>query len=351
MFVGIDVHKHQHAAALIDERGGELAALTVPNSPQGYRRLVGWLSELDAADAVVGSSRRAAMAASSSGRLRGAAWRCCTCRPGAPTASAIAKGRARPTPATHWRSPTSFAASAQNWARRWSPSSCGRWQCSSCNAAASSATAPKRSSGCARTGPNSTPSAKRSVALQQPARATPAQADPLRRQPHRPDRSALHPRTGPRHRGPKPAHRRARHRDRRAARPARQPARRPPRRRHQPDRHDHRPSRRRPPLPRRRRLRALLRRRPDPLRLRHKPPAATASTAAATDNSTPRSTASRSSNNATTPTPKPSSPAKLAEGKTPQEARRALKRHLANVLYRHLHAWANTTPAMNPLLT
>ena len=29
MFVGIDVHKHQHAAALIDERGGELAALTV----------------------------------------------------------------------------------------------------------------------------------------------------------------------------------------------------------------------------------------------------------------------------------------------------------------------------------
>ena len=42
---------------------------------------------------------------------------------------------------------------------------------------------------------------------------------------------------------------------------------------------------------------------------------------------------------------------KAAEGKTPREARRALKRHLANVLYRHLHKWANNTPAMNPLLT
>jgi transposase len=54
MFVGIDVHKHQHAAALIDERGGELATLTVPNSPQGYHRLLGWLGEHDAEQAVVG---------------------------------------------------------------------------------------------------------------------------------------------------------------------------------------------------------------------------------------------------------------------------------------------------------
>jgi transposase len=42
---------------------------------------------------------------------------------------------------------------------------------------------------------------------------------------------------------------------------------------------------------------------------------------------------------------------KLREGKTPREARRALKRHLANVIYRRLHTWANTTPAMNPVLT
>jgi Transposase IS116/IS110/IS902 family len=40
---------------------------------------------------------------------------------------------------------------------------------------------------------------------------------------------------------------------------------------------------------------------------------------------------------------------KLSEGKTAREARRALKRHLANVLYRHLHTWADNTPAMNLL--
>jgi transposase len=38
---------------------------------------------------------------------------------------------------------------------------------------------------------------------------------------------------------------------------------------------------------------------------------------------------------------------KIAEGKTPREARRALKRHLANVIYRRLYAWAETTPALN----
>jgi transposase len=31
---------------------------------------------------------------------------------------------------------------------------------------------------------------------------------------------------------------------------------------------------------------------------------------------------------------------KIAEGKTKREARRALKRHLANIVYRRLHAWA-----------
>ena len=40
---------------------------------------------------------------------------------------------------------------------------------------------------------------------------------------------------------------------------------------------------------------------------------------------------------------------KIAEGKTPREARRALKRHLANVVYRRLYAWANTAPSMNLL--
>jgi transposase len=54
LFVGIDVHKHTHAAALLDDRGGQLAALTVANSPKGYRQLIAWLVDHDAAAAVVG---------------------------------------------------------------------------------------------------------------------------------------------------------------------------------------------------------------------------------------------------------------------------------------------------------
>jgi transposase len=54
LVVGIDVHKHAHAAALLDERGGEIGTLTIPNSPEGYRRLLAWLGEHDAADAVIG---------------------------------------------------------------------------------------------------------------------------------------------------------------------------------------------------------------------------------------------------------------------------------------------------------
>ncbi len=40
---------------------------------------------------------------------------------------------------------------------------------------------------------------------------------------------------------------------------------------------------------------------------------------------------------------------KIAEGKTAREARRALKRHLANVVYRRLYAWADTCPGMQLL--
>jgi hypothetical protein len=35
LIVGIDVHKHNHAAALIDDRGGEIATLIIPNAPKG----------------------------------------------------------------------------------------------------------------------------------------------------------------------------------------------------------------------------------------------------------------------------------------------------------------------------
>jgi transposase len=55
LIVGIDVHKHNHAAALIDDRGGEIATLIVANSPKGYRALIDWLVvEHDVARAVIG---------------------------------------------------------------------------------------------------------------------------------------------------------------------------------------------------------------------------------------------------------------------------------------------------------
>jgi len=54
LIVGIDVHKHTHAAALIDERGGEVATLILANSPKGYRQLIDWLVDHDGAAAVIG---------------------------------------------------------------------------------------------------------------------------------------------------------------------------------------------------------------------------------------------------------------------------------------------------------
>jgi transposase len=54
LIVGIDVHKHNHAVALIDDRGGEIATLITPNTPKGYRGLIDWLVEQQAADAVIG---------------------------------------------------------------------------------------------------------------------------------------------------------------------------------------------------------------------------------------------------------------------------------------------------------
>jgi transposase len=54
MIVGIDVHKRSHVAALLDARGGEIDTLGFANSPEDMRRLRAWLDEHDAGEAVVG---------------------------------------------------------------------------------------------------------------------------------------------------------------------------------------------------------------------------------------------------------------------------------------------------------
>jgi transposase len=54
MIVGIDVHKRSHVAALLDERGGELGTLSFVNSPGGMQKLRDWLVTHDAGEAVVG---------------------------------------------------------------------------------------------------------------------------------------------------------------------------------------------------------------------------------------------------------------------------------------------------------
>jgi transposase len=54
MIVGIDVHKRSHAAALVDERGAPIATLTIANSREGARRLRRWLSEHGAEQATIG---------------------------------------------------------------------------------------------------------------------------------------------------------------------------------------------------------------------------------------------------------------------------------------------------------
>ena len=107
MIVGIDVHKHTHAAALIDDRGGEIATLIIANDPGGYRRLVDWLVDHQAADAVIGVESPGSYAAAWSPPCWARGLRSCTCRRGGPIASVTVAGRARPIPATRSRSPTS----------------------------------------------------------------------------------------------------------------------------------------------------------------------------------------------------------------------------------------------------
>jgi transposase len=54
MIVGVDVHRRAHCAALIDERGVVLDTLSFPNTAAGVRKLRMWLNARHAGDAVVG---------------------------------------------------------------------------------------------------------------------------------------------------------------------------------------------------------------------------------------------------------------------------------------------------------
>ncbi len=88
---------------------------------------------------------RPAMAGSLSPHSRRQVTRCSTCLPGRPIVSGAGTGQERPIPATRSPSPRSSFASAEILDLRSSPSSSAHWRCSSCSGAASSATAPRRS--------------------------------------------------------------------------------------------------------------------------------------------------------------------------------------------------------------
>lgn len=74
--VGIDVHKEQHVAALIDEAGRQLATCEIANTIDGFQRFVGWLGEHDAKDATVGIENAASYGQTLTVALHHAGLRC-----------------------------------------------------------------------------------------------------------------------------------------------------------------------------------------------------------------------------------------------------------------------------------
>ena len=48
VIVGVDTHKHVHAAVAIDARGARLGATTVPVGAEGYHELEAWARALGA---------------------------------------------------------------------------------------------------------------------------------------------------------------------------------------------------------------------------------------------------------------------------------------------------------------
>ncbi len=104
LIVGVDVHKQTHAAALIDERGGLINALTIANSPKGYRQLIDWLVGRQAASAVIGVESPGSYGRCLVTALAGAGFEVLQVPAGALIASDTAAGPARPTRVTRARS-------------------------------------------------------------------------------------------------------------------------------------------------------------------------------------------------------------------------------------------------------
>jgi transposase len=94
LIVGIDVHKHTHAVALIDDRGGLIDALSIANSPKGYRQLIDWLVDRQAATAMIGVESPGSYGRCLVAALAGAGFDVLQVPPGARIASAIAAARA-----------------------------------------------------------------------------------------------------------------------------------------------------------------------------------------------------------------------------------------------------------------
>jgi Transposase len=141
VFVGIDCHKHRHAAALLDARGGLIDTLLFSNRPDGYRELIAWLVERDAATAIVGVEKPAGFGRPLRRRSPARGLRSSTFRRGARIATGDGSGRARPTGVTRTPSRRSSCAAATSSARRSSPSPSAPWGYSSCSAIAWFATA------------------------------------------------------------------------------------------------------------------------------------------------------------------------------------------------------------------
>ncbi len=75
MFVGIDAHKRFHVAALVDATGRQRGWLSFANTPEGTRQLVGFLACHQASDALIGVEGAGHFARAMCGDLQAAGYR------------------------------------------------------------------------------------------------------------------------------------------------------------------------------------------------------------------------------------------------------------------------------------